>query len=115
MRTSDGFVVIDVADAACTPYDLGESEAESLAAELNAMVAAGHQIDAVRWVLPQQVRAAIWQPAGTIDVWLFDKQSDQWVARLRDDSGHVEWCPGSNLRPEPVDEHPRQAADRRAS
>jgi hypothetical protein len=51
-RTSDGFVVIDLVNAACTPDDLEQSVAESLAEELNAMVAAGHQIDAVRWVLP---------------------------------------------------------------
>ena len=98
-RTADGYVVIDLASAACTADDLAQDAAESLAAELNAMVSAGHHIDAVRWVLPQQVRAATWCPAGVIDVWLHDKNSDQWVARVTDDAGRVEWCPGSDLRP----------------
>jgi hypothetical protein len=47
-RTPDGYVVIDVASAACTPDDLAQDDAESLAAELNAMVLAGRHIDAVR-------------------------------------------------------------------
>jgi hypothetical protein len=98
-RTPDGSVVIDLASAACTPDDLAQDAAEGLAAELNAMVSAGHHIDAVRWVLPQQVRAAIWCRAGVVDVWLYDKNSVQWVARVTDDAGRVEWCPGSDLRP----------------
>ncbi|MGY4772889.1 hypothetical protein ACXC9Q_38795 (plasmid) [Kribbella sp. CWNU-51] len=64
-------------------------------------------------------RAASWRPAGAIDVWLFDKQSDQWLARVTDDSGRVEWCPGRDLRPAPVIEQRSRAAadmglDRRA-
>lgn len=101
-RTHDGYVVVDLASAACTPDDLAQDAAESLAAELNAMIAAGHQIDAVRSVLPQQVRAATWHPAGVVDVWLYDKNSGQWVARVTDDAGRVEWCPGSDLRPIPA-------------
>jgi hypothetical protein len=34
-----------------------------------------------------------------IDVWLHDKNTDQWLARVTDDAGRVEWCPGSDLRP----------------
>ncbi|MFG1820379.1 hypothetical protein ACGFIF_41935 [Kribbella sp. NPDC049174] len=108
-RTNDGFVVIDLANAACTPDDLEQGLAESLAADLNARVAAGHQIDAVRSVLPQQCRAALWRSAGTIDVWLFDKMSDQWLARVTDASGRVEWCPGGELRPVPGGEHAQEA------
>jgi hypothetical protein len=94
-RTPDGYVVIDLASAACTPDDLAQDAAEGLAAELNAMVSAGHHIDAVRWILPQQVRSATWCPAGVIDVWLHDKNSDQWVARVTDDAGRVEcFSPG---------------------
>jgi hypothetical protein len=40
-RTSDGYVVIDLASAACTSDDLAQDAAESLAAELNAKVSAG--------------------------------------------------------------------------
>jgi hypothetical protein len=85
----------------------GRPSAEQ-AADLNAQVAAGRQIDAVRWVLFQQVRAAMWRPAGTIDVWLFDEQSDQWLARVTDADGRVEWCPGADLRPAPVREQARE-------
>ncbi|MEV0287947.1 hypothetical protein AB0H36_27855 [Kribbella sp. NPDC050820] len=109
-RTLDGWVVVDLASAACTPDDLEQTDAESLAGELNARVAAGHHIDAVRWELPRPVQAATWRRAGTIDVWLYDKNSTQWVARVTDDTGRVEWCPGSDLRPlQPSTERPDEA------
>lgn len=101
-RTPDGYVVIDLASAACTPDDLEQADAEGLVAELNARVAAGHDIAEVRSVLPQQVEARTWHSAGVIDVWLYDKNSDQWLARLADETGRVEWCAGSDLRPEPM-------------
>jgi hypothetical protein len=59
----------------------------------------------VRWVLPQQLRAALWRPADTIDVWHFDNKSVQWLARVTDAGGRVAWCPGGDLRPVPVGEH----------
>lgn len=106
-RTPDGYVVVDLASAVCTPDDLARGEAESLAGELNARVAAGHHIDAVRWVLPQQVSVRTWRPGGAIDVWLYDKQTDQWVARLTDGAGgRVQWCPGSDLRPVAAETQP---------
>ncbi|HEY3561807.1 MAG TPA: hypothetical protein VGL05_30285 [Kribbella sp.] len=107
---SDGYGVYDGVDHAwCTPALLTKAAAVGLAAELNAQealaVAAGGRIDAVRIVPPTPVRRAVWEPAGTVDVLLYDPQSNppQWIARVRDPDNQLHWVPRTELRPAPTD------------
>ncbi|MFD7161716.1 hypothetical protein ACFV9C_44525 [Kribbella sp. NPDC059898] len=98
-----GFGVHDsVSGDWCTPATLVEQVAVEFADDLNAREAAtGHPIEEVRYGVPKRVQRASWAPAGTIDVWVYDTNSKppQWIGRVRDEAGGVEWCPGADLRP----------------
>ena len=53
--------------------------------------------DAIRKVDPAlPVLRASWT-TGELDIWIRDKGS--WLGRFRDETGHVDWVPGNDLRP----------------
>ncbi|MFF1820419.1 hypothetical protein ACFVWG_24145 [Kribbella sp. NPDC058245] len=93
-----GYGVVGLTADWCSPADLDEARATELAAELNAR---GAGIDAVRWVGPTPVRGATWRPAGKVDVWIrhqFSYGDREWLGRVTDESGRVEWVRASELR-----------------
>lgn len=95
-----GFGVVGLTADWCSPADLDEATAEKLAAELNAR---GVGIDAVRWVGRTPVQRAIWESAGAVDVWIrhrFQHGDEQWLGRVADEDGRVEWVRASDLRPD---------------
>lgn len=98
-----GYGVVGLTADWCSPADLDEARATQLAAELNARAAG---IDAVRWVGPMPVEASTWKPAGKLDAWIrhsFSHGDQQWLGRVTDGEGQVEWVRESDIRPDPSD------------
>ncbi|MFK4091090.1 hypothetical protein ACI2LF_43695 [Kribbella sp. NPDC020789] len=85
----------------CTPAILTESAAAELAAELNDFETAGHQVGEIRCIAPLKAQARTWEPAGSVDAWVWDTNSHppQWVGRVREQDGWVRWYAGADLRP----------------
>lgn len=98
-RTDSGrYGVVGLTADWCSPADLDEARATELAAELNA---SGAGIYAFRWVGNTPVEAETWKPAGMLDVWLrhqFSYGDREWLGRVTEESGRVEWVRASDLR-----------------
>ena len=76
-----------------------ETEAHRIASDLDVQYDAHgpRPADAVRRVDPaQRVEQAVWR-SGELDIWIRD--NGQWLGRVRDENGRVNWIPGSDLRP----------------